>query len=259
MLYIYSSVRSPGAFELVKTLNATRLRKFDGVDFWDKRRKHLEAGDVVVCWGSPLPEMEGIRILNVIDLPLTPFKVWEKLSNARIPLASIGRLKGTQPLLPVLMTDENAVYARNEKFVTEYRIHSFDKRSIRAGVKVPRDGFVSVNEPDWKPETNTYHPWIRTYTSGWRVNYDGFKSTVELRRLAHRAVACLGLTFGAVDIGQGVDGSLKVIDVDRAPRLEGITIQSYTRAISRWIKEGKDDTGGVRDRTDEETSPSDDL
>lgn len=262
MLYIYSSVRSPGAFDLVKTLSAQRLRKFDGIDFWDKRaRRSLQPGDVVVCWGETLPEFDGIRILNALDIPLTPWKAYEKLSNSSVPIAGISRIKLGQfsPLLEAIHTPDGSYYNRNEKFVTEFRIHSFDKRSIRAGVKVVRDGYLPCTESDFKPGYSVYHPWIRTFSTGWRVNYDGFKSTLELRRLAHKAVSVLGLTFGAVDIGQTVEGRLKVISVDRAPRLEGITIQSYTRAIARWIKEDKDVTGGVRAGTDEETSPSDDL
>jgi hypothetical protein len=150
----------------------------------------------------------------------------------------------------VLNAIDPTYFISKENFTSEYRIHSFDKRSIRAGVKVPREGFTSCLESEFRLEAGLVHPWIRSFEGGWRVNYDGFKSTPELRKLAHKAVTALGLTFGAVDIGLRADGMMKVLEVDRAPRIEGGTVASYTRAINRWVKEAKEvgganDTGGV--------------
>lgn len=260
-MYVYCPRRSADAFELVKALGAHRLRQFDGIDFWDKRKRYvLKDGDVVVCWGATVPEIDGVRVLNGLEQPQDVFDVWTKLVNAGVPTLTITRGKhGPRTLTPRLFREiqqKDATYVSpQEPIKTEYRIHSFNKRSIRAGVKVPREGFTICNENDWKPDANLAHPWVRSYYGGWRVNYDGFKSTPEMRKLAHKAVASVGLTFAAVDIGQRPDGRLVVLEVDSAPRIEGGTVLSYMRAINRWVKEGVNDAGRVPEAARVEAVP----
>ena len=243
MVYVYCPKKSTGAFELVKGLNADRLRTFDGIDFWDKKQRHvLKDSDVVICWGDTIPDIDGIRVLNSLEQPLTALTKYKKLLDAGIGTITLGRTKPTiHPLLvskasSALETVYPGYYVQPEMFSTEYRIHSFGRRSIGAGVKIPRDGFTSCNyEENWSPDAHLAHPRVRSYTSGWQTNYD-FQSTPELRKLAHNAVTALGLTFGAVDIGMGLNGRLKVIDVNTSPRIDGKTVAAYIRAITRWIE-----------------------
>jgi len=113
-------------------------------------------------------------------------------------------------------------WSKKENLTEEYRIHSFNNKSIRAGVKAPRDGA--------RP-----HAWIRSYDGGWAIRYAGFESRRAMRELAHRAVNALGLQFGAVDLGRKADGGLIVLEVNRCPGIEGGTTESYARAIERWM------------------------
>jgi hypothetical protein len=115
-------------------------------------------------------------------------------------------------------------YAKKESITEEFRIHSFKGKSIRAGKKVPREGFEQ-----------TKHPWVRSFDGGWRIHYDGFESTRQQRELAAQAIAVLGLDFGAVDLGVA-DGRLLVLEVNRAPGLEGGTITAYVNAIQKWLR-----------------------
>lgn len=124
-------------------------------------------------------------------------------------------------------------FVRRLNLTNEFRIHSFDNRSIRAGRKVLRDGFT-VNSTT--PATRASE-WIRSFDGGWRINYDGFESTRAQRELAAAACTALGLTFGAVDIGQLADNSLVVLEVNRAPGLEGNSLTSYATALGRYITE----------------------
>lgn len=117
-------------------------------------------------------------------------------------------------------------YSKKEEFVKEFRIHSFKGKSIRAGEKVPREGF---NNPS---------PWIRSFGGGWRIKYDEFKSKESMRNLAAAAVEALGLDFGAVDIGRTADKRLVVLEVNRAAGLEGGTVTAYVNAIQRFVSEG---------------------
>lgn len=114
-------------------------------------------------------------------------------------------------------------YVQKEQIVREYRIHSFNNQSIRAGQKIPRAG---VQDP---------HQWIRSWDGGWRISYDGESVRQRHRDLAHSAIQGLGLTFGAVDIAEDATGRLFVLEVNRAPGLEGGTIDVYAGAIMRWI------------------------
>jgi hypothetical protein len=120
-------------------------------------------------------------------------------------------------------------YSKRENFVNEYRVHSFMGRSIRAGKKIPR---VPHGET---PFNGTPHEWIRSFEAGWLISYaDDVGIKQRHRDAAHAAVRALGLDFGAVDIGELQDGTLVVLEVNRAPGVEGGTIEAYGRAIRRW-------------------------
>lgn len=127
---------------------------------------------------------------------------------------------GTDLLTPPPTPD---FYVKKLELVKEYRIHMFLSKSIRAGVKAHREGF-----------TGTRSTWVRSYDGGWAIKYDDFKSKFAMRKLAHEAVTALGLDFGAVDIGEKADGSLIVLEVNRAPGLENNTVTAYQNAITTW-------------------------
>lgn len=126
-------------------------------------------------------------------------------------------------------------YVKKEEFVQELRIHSFNGKSIRAGMKALRDGFQVVGPGNRTTGPGIASPWIRSWDGGWRIKYDGVTARQKHRDIAHAAVKALGLTFGAVDIGERADGSLCVLEVNRAPGLEGGTIDRYAEAIKEWI------------------------
>jgi hypothetical protein len=129
-----------------------------------------------------------------------------------------------------------------EDFIREYRLHSFCGRSIRAGIKTVRAGYtLAETEEDYKKGLEEgklmAHPWVRSYDAGWYINYEGFVSTAKMKQIAHKSVECLGLAFGAVDIGERADGTLVVIEVNRAPGIEGNSVTAYQKAITKWIEE----------------------
>jgi len=145
----------------------------------------------------------------------TPAPPPQRVQGEWLPRAS-SHVGGDDLLHPPATPD---FWSRRENLTEEYRIHSFLGKSIRAGRKMPREGFQNP------------HDWIRSFDAGWRINYDDFKSTKEMRAIAAKAVGALELQFGAVDIGRKADGGLIVLEVNRAPGLEGGTVAAYTRAI----------------------------
>lgn len=118
-------------------------------------------------------------------------------------------------------------YSKKENIVEEYRLHMFRGKSIRAGKKVAR-----ATRPDGRTPA---HAWIRSFDAGWVIQYDGFTSTKDMRTLAAKAVKALGLDFAAVDLGKKADGTLIVLEVNRAPGVEGGSITAYARHIVNWL------------------------
>lgn len=117
-------------------------------------------------------------------------------------------------------------WVKKENFTREFRVHTFNGKTIRAAVKVPR------------PDVANPHPWIRSWDGGWKMSYDGETVRQRHRDAAHNAVRALNLTFGAVDIGERADGTVVVLEVNRAPGLEGGTITKYADAVRGWIANG---------------------
>lgn len=260
--YVFCPRKSEGAFELVKALGAVRLRRFDGMDFWDKNRRFkLSPEDAIICWGANCPDLDGVRVLNGSSGLVNKYEEIMTLSRAGVPTIGIfpknpGRpgwyartenhIGGSDLLSGLVQGD---YWVQRDTFVNEYRIHSFAGRSLRAGRKVIREGFRPMPESQaWRPDAHMAHPWIKSFDGGWRIRYDGFQSTAAMRSVAHMAVKALGLTFGAVDIGEKEDGTFRVFEVNRAPGIEGNTIASYAEAIGLWLKGELNEVRGTRKR-----------
>src|SRR5882724_7497063 len=83
MMYLYSRKNPIGLDNLVEALDAKRLYRFDGEDFWDKNRKGrltLPVGSVIIPWGETLPELEGMRVLNGVERDLNKCEQWDLLN-----------------------------------------------------------------------------------------------------------------------------------------------------------------------------------
>jgi glutathione synthase/RimK-type ligase-like ATP-grasp enzyme len=46
----------------------------------------------------------------------------------------------------------------------------------------------------------------------------------------------MNLVFGAVDIAEKADGTMVVLEINRAPGIEGNSIPAYCAAIQKWAK-----------------------
>lgn len=252
-LYLYAPILTDSVLELTKALGAKRLKKFDGMGFWKEgKRFPLAEGDVLICWGKPIPELDGVRVLNS-GSPATKLQDLRALSNigVRIPqvrtsfypgyLQRLVKSKSGNDLLESFSCAPD-YYTGQIAFSEEYVIHSFEGRSIRSGKKVMKPGLLLADTPErWKENPARYaHPWVRTDLGGWMVEHDGFKSTMQMRKQAAFSVKSLELRFGAVTMGSRLeDGQLVTLGIDRAPFIEGVTINSYVRSIQRWIREEK--------------------
>lgn len=171
----------------------------------------------------PYAHENPVFIQGIRDFSVLMVKLKDQLALPAAPqVAWLPRLfhhvGGADLLQPPAAAD---FWVRKEALLEEVRVHSFKGKSIRAGIKSPRDGAVQ-------------HPWIRSYDGGWSIKYDGFESTKTQRELAHAAVKALGLDFGAVDLAKRADGSWIVLEVNRASGLEGGSVTAYAEAIKAW-------------------------
>lgn len=245
MLYVYRREDSKSAAQLARALRGARVYEVP----------KLQPQDVLVCWGE---QAKGEHVLNgkpPLRHKKTDAVVLQAKGIATIEVSDwaregwIGRegdhSRGSDLLQPPGRVD---YYVKREEISKEYRVHMFRGLSIRAGQKVPRAGF-EVLDPDrtpynkfiaatkeWKLENKVAHPWIRSYEGGWDMRYDGV--TPAHRTLAKQACEALELDFGAVDIGERPNGSLFVLEVNRAPALdEGDTVGVYVGAVQKWVRD----------------------
>lgn len=174
--------------------------------------------------------LNAMRVPAPVAPPAQPVGEWIGRSNAH---------RGGSDILGGIVHPD--FYSKKEAFINEYRVHSFFGKSIRAGRKVHRTA------DDETPFTGIPHEWVRSFDGGWKISYaDGVGVKQKHRDIAHQAVKALGLNFGAVDIGELADGTLVVLEVNRAAGVEGGTTEAYSRAIRKWITGEWTTDGGDR-------------
>lgn len=227
MIYIYTPSASTGARDLAKA-----IREMGGQG---KRIKNLgvglKKGDLVVCWGKGVPPLkDGVKVLNqkVLGNKLAEHKALLKAGVPVPELSSkpkagfIGRSSNHQGGKDLLAGGGSSYWVEKIETTREFRIHVMGGLSIRAGMKVPRDGFPSP------------HPWIRSYDGGWRLSYGPANHQYvkdSLREAAKAAVSTLGLDFGAVDVAFKKGGGVVVWEVNKAPGLEGGSLKKYAEKL----------------------------
>jgi len=92
----------------------------------------------------------------------------------------------------------------------EFRQHIFNGRAIRVGEKIS-------TSPAWRKLP------VRSRSNGWTLKYPPNEPVPEgIRELAKKAIGTLGYLMGAVDIIQGQDNRLYVLEVNSAPSMIGI-------------------------------------
>jgi len=113
-----------------------------------------------------------------------------------------------------------------EEFVkcdTEYRCHVMDGRVFHTDEKVLKKGY--------------YSHWIKNLEKGYK--YIRYKKRLprEMKEQIIKSVECLGLVFGAVDVGFNSEtGNFYIYEVNSAPGMRTLTRKRYQKAIKRYVK-----------------------
>jgi len=200
--------------------------------------ERVNKGDMWINWGAPPSGIQGkdlpfvnkdVLVLNDATflnkksqlIKLRENKVSTLEVSDRPAEGFIGRSLNHQGGRDLVNNSGRDYYTKKVDFAKEVRIHICNGRSIRAGLKVP-----AVDQKA--------HPWIRSYDSGWRINYSYAKHISNSHRdLAKAAIKALGLDFGAVDIGVTKADKGVVLEVNTAPGVEGGTLVAY---VNQFLK-----------------------
>lgn len=112
------------------------------------------------------------------------------------------------------------LYVQYKKKKHEYRIHVFQSQIIDITQKKRRQGFENRNNQ------------IRNHQNGWVYCRENIQEPEEIRELALRACAAIGLDSGAVDIiWNEHENRCYVLEVNSAPGIEGTTCKKYSNSI----------------------------
>lgn len=212
--------------------------------------------DVLIRWGStakvPLVPRLVLNRANAIGLATDKMASWEILKKNSVPVPEIftadvaeskkgllgatvlGRKQfhsqGTDIILCLQAADVRRCLNRAESdyFVVyiptkrEYRIHVFKDRVIRENQKLLKDGEAWV-------------PFIRNFENGYIFGQPKKPITPEQKQIAVRAVQCLGLDFGAVDLILGDDNKSYVLEVNTGPALVDNGLDIYTEEFKKVL------------------------
>jgi predicted ATP-grasp superfamily ATP-dependent carboligase len=212
--------------------------------------------EVVLNWGCSIPKPNArCKILNkpeAVAIAVNKLRSFKKLQEAGVKIpdftTDFNVAKGW------IENDEKKVLARTKleahsgqgivlakevselpqhaplyvKFMPkehEYRVHVFEGKII---------DFVEKKKREGVPEAQ-FNKYIRSYDNGWVFCRDGVVLSDAVKAEAIKAVAALGLDFGAVDMAVNKKNVIAVFEVNTAPALEGTTVEKYKAALSKYI------------------------
>jgi len=208
-----------------------------------------QASDLVINWGVTNKDrginknahlacnkLRALCLMSLKDIPLPPFttnieKAWEWAEKGHTVVCRT-TLRGSGGVGIVLATTKEEVvdaplYTKYVKKTQEYRVHVFDGEIIDAQRKA-RDRSVPDDDVNWQ---------IRNHSNGFVFVREGVNILDSVSDMCKQAIIALGLTFGAVDLIYNEHyNKWYVLEVNTAPGLEGITLDSYTNAIIKYME-----------------------
>jgi glutathione synthase/RimK-type ligase-like ATP-grasp enzyme len=116
------------------------------------------------------------------------------------------------------------LYTKYTKKKDEYRIHVFGDEILFQQRKARRKE-VPDDQVNWQ---------VRNLAGGFIFANDGVEAPEAVKQAATKAVAALGLDFGAADIGFK-DGAAVVYEVNTACGLQGKNLESYVNKFREYL------------------------
>jgi predicted ATP-grasp superfamily ATP-dependent carboligase len=224
-----------------------------------------KVGHKVVNWGngripnwSRTAEMRGVTILNkpeAVGVASNKLTALQKLQAARVatPEFTTDMLVARQWLRagktvverhelrgnsgegirivnlddPEMASDLQSapLYTKFIPKTNEFRVHVFRGEVIDY---IEKKKVLPANRPA------NFNKYISSVNYGWVFSRTDVRDIPEVRAMAIKAVAALGLDFGAVDIVYE-NGFPFVLEVNTAPGLSGTTLVKYANAFRRYM------------------------
>lgn len=110
----------------------------------------------------------------------------------------------------------------------EFRVHVLRNVIFDRQEKKARAGIREQLGEDWVSD-------VRSHANGWVFTRENVTIPKEVEEAAIKAVAALGLDFGAVDICCTKKGVPFVLEINTAPSLQGTTLELYTKVFNKFL------------------------
>ncbi len=236
VLFAPYKMGSAGAKALARAINAKRT----------KADKRLKRDVVLVNWGRSDLNVRGLpyKVLNASDKIIratNKLQCLQRLHEAGVSSVEFttnreqvrrwlqeghtvyGRqlLNASQGRGIIILKPEETrdiphcpLYTKGVLKSHEYRVHVFGNKILDVTKKRRRN---SIDRSDY----------IKNLSNGWVYCRDGIEIPENLLECAKKAVAGLGLDFGAVDLLYR-KGQPYVLEINTAPGLQGTTLTKYT-------------------------------
>lgn len=213
---------------------------------------------VVVNWGNsraPAVRLAGARIINpfeVVAAASNKLTAFDKMREAGVTTPNFVKTKEEAAALVnqghvlVCRTKLNAhsgegivLAAREQELVDAPLYVQYMKKKKEFRVHVAFGTVIDVQEKrlrsDFEGEPNFS---VRNHHTGWVYCRENIEEPNTLRDEATKAIAALGLDFGAVDIiWNAHHNTCYVLEVNTAPGLEGATVESYATTFQQYLTE----------------------
>lgn len=122
----------------------------------------------------------------------------------------------------------NCLYSKYFPVQEEYRVHVFQGVPFWCQIRHP------IEDTDNKYYTTRPNKFVRTSSHGWTLYVSNRDCPNVCKQVAVRAIQAVGLDFGAVDIGYGVDGDVCVYETNTSPELSDRTCGAYVEVLLRF-------------------------
>ena len=193
------------------------------------RTKLLNHPDAVAL---AVNKIETLKALNAADVPTLEWCTtlndawdWQRENDTVIARRTVTGTNGNGIVVcgKLDIIPPAPLYTRYFKGLYEFRIHVVNGKVIDRAEKRRREGEEANNE-------------VRNHDNGWVFCREGVESIPMVDDASIRAVAALGLDFGAVDIKCNRQyGKCAVLEVNTAPGMEGTTLERYAAALREAV------------------------
>lgn len=236
-VFVYTQKTKPTGKALATALGVRAFRDSLNLDFrslenvvcWGARAESGRRVWNVKAWGSS-DKFRALRVMqdNGVPVPffdIHPDAVMAKADSGTVLGRNFNHTQGRDVV--VAHTLQEARLANSQFFVAyipkvrEYRLHVFGDRVIYTQVK-------RLEHPE-QADPNAV---VWNHKNGYALNtQEGLRLNQTRIEAAVKAVAALGLDFGAVDLIVDEKGQEYVLEVNTAPGLEAKSLRAYVEAF----------------------------